>query len=146
LHITGFHFAVPATAGGHAETKAVFINNGNLSAEVVSFGKMAFYNGDSDNRTRREFEDSLFADAPTVVPRGHPNSFILSYGTDRSISIISSPWDKTAIDAFMNGRADVYVAGKLVYSDRHNSYETTYCTYMKASGQQFFSNRYNDEP
>ena len=85
-------------------------------------------------------------DAPTVKPRGHPDSFLLSYETDRSISIASSPWNQSAIDAFLNGRADIYVAGRLVYSDEHNLHETKYCTYMKVSGQQFFSNKYYDEP
>jgi hypothetical protein len=146
LHISGFHFVAPGSPGGRAETKVIFVNNGSLTAEVVSLGRMAFYVGDSDHRTRRKFEDSLFADRRPVIPRGHPNSFILAYGTDRSISIVSSPWDDTAIDAFLKGRADMYVAGRLVYSDQHNSYETMYCSYMKISGQQFFSNKYNDEP
>ena len=146
LHITGFHFAAPASPGGHAETKVIFINNGSLSAEVVSLGRMAFYIGDSERRTRREFEDSLFANAPTVIPHDHPDSFILSSETDRSITITSSPWEPSALEAFRNGPADIYVAGKLVYSDEFNSYETKYCTYMKSSGQQFFSDRHNDEP
>lgn len=146
LHITGFGFTAPVNPGGHAETKVTFINNGSLTADVISVGRMAFYVADSDKRTRKEFEDSLFVDSPAAIPRGHPQSFILSYGTDRSISISSSPWDKSAIDAFLNGHADIYVAGKLIYSDEHKSYETRYCAYMKASGEQFFSNKYNDEP
>ena len=147
IHVTGFHFTAPDAAGGHADVRVFFENNGNLEADdVVSCAHTAFYPFESNVVERLKLEDSLFNDVPQVDVKTYKGAFTLPYGTDRSVVVSSSAWPETRVEAFMNGRGVLYVAGILSYSDAHGAYRSTYCAYVRVDGQTYFCNRHNDEP
>ncbi len=154
LHVTKFEWNMPLDEGGHAEVKVVFENNGNASVKKLIFrGRAAFYvfpQGQIEDMRRKDqkaFEEGLFADVPalaTDVLNSSDNE--IPAGVDRSFTIKSSPWAQGAIESFREGKAVVYAAGILTYSDEHLSLDTKFCGYTSADGKMKFCHKHNVEP
>jgi hypothetical protein len=146
LHVTGINFTVPDAATGHAEAKVIFLNDGSAPARVLTGGRMAWYIDQGDPLKRYAFEDSLFLDEPRTDIIHYPNAFDIPQGSDRSVTLASSPWEGSAVTAFANGGGTVYVAGTLLYTDGKRSCRSTYCMYIGRDGQAKFCVRHNEEP
>ena len=150
IHITGFNWTVPDNAGGHAEVKVNFINDGNLPIEAqTSVAHMAFHVAAEleDIAARLTFQDSLFRDVPEDDPINTPAAFMIPIGSDRGVVVSSSTWSEEAVKKFMKGGAAVYVAGVISYSDKNSLCRTTYCAYVENTGQHtYFCNKHNEEP
>jgi hypothetical protein len=154
LHVTKFEWKLPQDQGGHAEVKVIFENNGNAPINKLIFcGRAAFYiypqsqTGGLRTDDQKAFEEGLFSDIPTLTPDLIEKSDNeMPAGVDRSFTIKSSPWEQSAIDAFREGRAVVYVAGILTYSDKQSTLETKFCGYTAADGNMKFCHKNNAEP
>ena len=147
LHVTRWDFTAPADEGGTATVKVTFVNDGDIAARVLSAGHMGFFLIDPNPQVRMDFEESLFANVPKVdLVANDEDAFDVPVKTDRSITITSSPWAKKAIDEFIADRANLYVAGKLFYSDVNSQHETTYCAYVNKDGKLHFCHKHNEEP
>jgi hypothetical protein len=107
---------------------------------------MAWYIDQGDPLKRYSFEDSLFLDEPPTDIIHYPNAFDIPQGSDRSVTLTSSPWEASAVTAFANGGGTVYVAGTLLYTDGKRSCRSTYCMYMGRDGQGKYCVRHNEEP
>jgi hypothetical protein len=149
VHITKFDWKLPADESGRAEVKVIFENNGHAPIkQLISAGHAGYYLlVDGDRAQQQTFEEQMIAAAPNVTTKQMEDSDNeIPVGADRSLTVESSPWTQNAIDLFSSGRALVYAAGVLTYSDAHSTRKTKYCGYVGRDGNMKFCGKGNEEP
>lgn len=124
----------------------IFANDGKAATTVTPAGGMAWYLDEGDTRKRWAFEDSLFRDEPNINGKP-PFEFDLPAGSDRSLTLLSSKWEQSAVQAFMDGRGYVYATGTIYYASGHgNLCQVRYCMYIGKDGNGKFCLHHNEEP
>jgi hypothetical protein len=144
IHITRIEFSAPDAALGKAESRVNFVNNGETGTEIVSWGRMAWYIEQPTLDDRWRFEASLLHDEPLAANR--PFGFHVPSKSERDITLTSSPWEQSALDAFRSDKASVYSVGIIFYKFGKYACQSTYCMYAKKDGRPKSCLLHNDEP
>ena len=148
IHVKAFEWHMPTNYGERAEVKISFQNNGKAPIRKLIFaGHAGFCILQAGKVAQLAFEQQMISNAPKVsAVQLDNNDNEVPVGVDRSFTITSSPWTQNAIEVFRSGKAVVYVAGALTYSDFHSTHVTSFCGFMGSDGQMKFCGKFNREP
>lgn len=146
LHITKFEWNAPLDVGGRARIKVIFENNGDAPTSKIAFcGHMGFFLLDEGTEKQRAFEQTMIANPPEISGTDISDNEMPAH-VDRSFALQSSPWGQGAIDKFSTGRAVVYAAGILTYSDSNGTRKAKFCGYIAKDGEMKFCHLGSEEP